>query len=459
MQAHVHELSHTPQLIAEPGWHSENKTVITDWFARQNARLLAVALYGFLAGYACFPGIWYQTVWLAVFALPAMIFMEWEQIVNRLWKDKFMFSTGAFLMWMTLRSRLVGWTGDYAQISDASLGLPGVLLLGLLLMTVWLHASTTNRFAGVGWLFSISAASVALLSVYQFYVAEHHWGERLQNTIVYQGLHPVCTGLGFGFAATWTACLWTASKSWKKRLAGIVVSFVLLLACFLTASRGAVVALVCGHVVLTWCCGWKRAVSACLLLAATAIVYVSLTPLVQHLWIKKSQFQNEPALTQTMPPEVAAPLSDWIQRGDSGRLQIYQAALQSLKTNADQWIGIGQWGTRHQWLDNLPDAPDECLGHLHSAFLSTFVHGGIVGLFLLFIPLAIGVSRAWRLAKDGQFVWIVLITFGCSSLLWDGQSLCSLTSLPLFETLIFWTPLTAAAAIFNHQTQSKSAKV
>ena len=74
---------------------------------------------------------------------------------------------------------------------------------------------------------------------------------------------------------------------------------------------------------------------------------------------------------------------------------------------------------------------------------------------LVLTVIGIGFNRARILAKEGDPVWFALISFGCSGLIFDGQTICSLTSNPKFETLILWFPLAAASAIYYHRKQSE----
>jgi hypothetical protein len=86
------------------------------------------------------------------------------------------------------------------------------------------------------------------------------------------------------------------------------------------------------------------------------------------------------------------------------------------------------------------------MSHLHSAFLATFVHGGIIGAALLLVVLGCGIQRACRMAAAGEAIWIALLAFGCGGLLFDRESLASLATAPRFEGLLFWLPLTVALA-------------
>jgi hypothetical protein len=69
--------------------------------------------------------------------------------------------------------------------------------------------------------------------------------------------------------------------------------------------------------------------------------------------------------------------------------------------------------------------------------------------------LSIGLRRAGQLAKQGHDVWLALLIYGCAGLLFDGQTLTTLNSLPQMETLLFAFPLVAAASIGAREKGAK----
>lgn len=447
----------TPRALASttlsgaPPWFDASTSPLARSIVANAQGLLALALHGFLIGYVCMYNVWVQVCWLLAIGLPTVLLIDWQPILPRLWRDKFMLLSAAFLGWMTWRSRWIGWSGSYEAMQDAALGLVGVVMLALFLVVIWLQGNRAHSYQRAGVLHGYAASIVALISIVTFYclLPDHHWGERLQNVIVHGGLHPVCTGLVFGFAALWMNCLWESSSPWRTKGWQILAVTILLLGCFLTTSRGALIALSCGHVALLIGRGWRRAWASCLLFVVVAGLYVAATPLIGHLWAMQVKARSA-ATAVAMPAEVAQPVRDLIERRDSGRLEIYQAGLSTMTTASERVIGIGQWGTRDRWANLLAPEVDHLLGHLHSAFLATFVHGGAIGLVLMVALVGVGLHRAQALARAGDAVWLALAAYGCGGLLCDGQTLCSLTSLPKFETLILWFPLAAASSIWYH---------
>ena len=457
MPSDQHRASADASFINSPPWFDDSVSRLARAISNNAKSLIALALHGFLIGYVCMYNVWVQVCWLVAIGLPAMLLIDWQPILPRLMRDKFMIFSALFLGWMTWRSRFMEWPGSYDAMKDGAFGLVGVVALVLLLVMIWLHGASGESLSRTGVIHGYVACGVAVISIVTFYclLPDHHWGERLQNVIVHGGLHPVCTGLVFGFAALWMNTLWHDEPTWRTRAWKMVAVTVLLLACFLTTSRGALIALVCGHAGLLIARGWRRSWAPCALSLAVAGLYVAASPLIGHLWEMQVKSRVPDPSTLAMPSEVARPVLDLLHRGDAGRLEIYKAGLSTLGTVQERILGVGQWGTRERWFNQLSPENDLVLGHLHSAFLATFVHGGAIGLILVLTVIGIGFNRARILAKEGDPVWFALISFGCGGLIFDGQTICSLTSNPKFETLILWFPLAAASAIYYHRRQSE----
>jgi hypothetical protein len=88
------------------------------------------------------------------------------------------------------------------------------------------------------------------------------------------------------------------------------------------------------------------------------------------------------------------------------------------------------------------------LGHADA-----LVRGGVFALAGLLGVLIWGLYRAWWLAQQGEEIWIMLVSFGVSGLIFDGDSAFSMLSIPRFETLILWVPLVMASVrymVLNH---------
>ncbi len=284
----------------------------------------------------------------------------------------------------------------------------------------------------------MTSALAALISIVlcYFVLPHHHAGERLTNLLVHGGLNPVCTGLIFGFSALWLAA-WVEKKN-RPATGRITWAAIVLLhfAAFLSGSRGAMLALACGHAVLLTARGWRRGRMAVCIFLLTGTIYFTSGPLLLHAMPGRAAPATAAAATHAFETAV--------KRGDNGRLEIYRAGWHAMD---NPWLGTGQWGAREVWQCELQSKMDiSLMSHLHSASFATSVHGGIIGTTLLLVVLGFGIKRACRLAVQGDATWIALLAFGCSGLLFDGESLTSLATAPRFEGLLFWLPLTVALA-------------
>lgn len=405
---------------------SLRRSMVGPWAAQ-------IAVMGFVAGHSCLPSSWFHHGWLLVAGLVALAATDWTPHLRRWQADAGAWSVAAFLGWMTLRSCMPA-----PALHETLQGLFGTALLVLFCALVWQQAQNKESLHAMGWAMGLASALAALLSLVlsYFVLPGHHTGERLTNLLVHGGLNPVCTGLIFGFAALWLAS-WVEHESalLPRRIAWAAMAL-LHLATFLSGSRGAMLALACGHAALFLARGWRRGTAAACVFVITGVIYFTCVPLLADLtpWRAKSAA----AATATRPLQTA------LQRGDNGRLNIYRAGWHAVD---NLWLGTGQWGTQESWQCELQAQTDiSMMSHLHSAFFATFVHGGIIGAALLLAPLGIGLRRACYIAAQGDATWLALLAFGCGGLLFDGESLGSLTTAPRFEGLLFWLPLSVALA-------------
>ena len=387
---------------------------------------------GFVAGHSFLPTPWLHFGWLLLAGLAALACTDWASCIKHWQTDAGALSVVTFLFWMTLRSCIPA----PAQ-PEIMQGIFGAALLAMFCVLVWQQAQSREALHAMGWVTGITAALAALLSIglSYFVLANHHAGERLTNLLVHGGLNPVCTGLIFGFTALWLAALVEKETAPMPRRILWSAAVLLHLAAFLSGSRGAMLAMACGHAVLLLVRGWRRGAAAAAVFVITGMIYFTSTPLLADL----TPWRAEPVAQAAAPP-----LQTALARGDNGRIDIYRAGWHAMD---NLWLGTGQWGVRESWQCRLEAKTDlRLMSHLHSAFFATFVHGGIIGAVLLLLPLGIGIRRAGRLAVQGDATWIALLAFGCSGLLFDGESLASLTTAPRFEGLLFWLPLTVALA-------------
>ncbi len=440
----------TPQ----PPWRGQGEGAPVRPLALAAQVATAVALPVFLAGYSCMFNNWVHFSWLLLLGIPTLWQADWRRALPRLAQDRLLMLAFVFLGWMTLRSCLVDPRAAHEALEDAGRGLLGLGALVLFTLLAWMQAAQPWQLQRSGALLGYISLAAAIISVVLFYfiLPGHVLGERLTNIFVYGGLNAVCTGLIFGFAALWLNCLRGRLVHPHERLRNICAVGVLLLACFFTASRGAVLALMFGHAALFLGRGWRRGLGPCLLFIAIAGLYVAGAPLVARLSQMQARARSEAVARAATPisPEMALPVQHFIHRWDGGRFEIYKAGLGTLPTLRDRIIGIGQWGTKERWSKLLPRA-DPLMGHLHSAFLATYVHGGVIGASLLLAVLCWGFRRATVLARMGDATWLALLAHGCGGLLFDGETLCSLASQPKFESLILWFPLIVTSSLYQHR--------
>jgi O-antigen ligase len=208
-------------------------------------------------------------------------------------------------------------------------------------------------------------------------------------------------------------------------------SLVLTTAAFCSGSRGAMLSLLAGHVVLLAARGLKHGWKPFLILVASGALFSLSGTLVKR-----------PEATPVAVPAISQPIARAIARPTEGRMGIYEAGWRSLETPLDHLIGIGQWGTKHRWKQHLPHDPWNLSGHLHSAFFATYVHGGLIGAALLLVLITRLAVQAWHRLRGRDATWTVLLVYGMAALVFDGESFGSFLTLPRFETLLFWLPAT-----------------
>jgi len=418
-------------------------------------RILAVYLACYYLAYTQ----WVQFIWLAVALLVTAGKIDWKGMARRAIRDPFIQTACGFLGWMTLRSLLTGSEGRHPWFQEAGPWLAGALGLVAFAAVAWQAASRLRALEAVGAFVGGAALLAAITSIILFYfVLPHHGlGERLSDWFVFGGLNPVCTGLIFGFAVMWVICLKSRCQGDMGVVALTIGQILLLLAVLFTRSRGALLALVAGHAALLVGLGWRQLWREALILIAVCAAFQLSGPLLADLAWRQEQARLPPsqrtqseASPQTSGNEL---MREMVDRADSGRFEIYRAGLDTLPHVKDWLFGVGQWNTDHLWLSRLEMTkfPPE---HLHSAYLATLVHGGLIGLALVLALIFQGLKRAFNLARRGEFTWWVLLIYGCTGLLFDGQTFTRLNSVPLYEPLLVAFPLVVAASSWTRQNRS-----
>jgi hypothetical protein len=278
-------------------------------------------------------------------------------------------------------------------------------------------------------------------------------GARLRNPLVHGGLHPVTTGITIGFAAVAAAATCGSRLTVRARWIMTLVVAVTCLAMMFTLCRGALLAV--GVALLTlppallvsmplraaWKKAWPPMIAAGVVVSAFLLFAGALVPK-----------PNPEAMP--IPVITGNPLREYIARGDSGRARFHRWGLECLDTWDKHLTGAGLWKPELK----LEEHTGGNIDHLHSLFVATYVHGGIIGSAMLLGLIVTGMRRAWALARAGQPQWPVLLTYGLTVLIYDGQSACSLATHARFENFILWFPLIAIAASWrNLQGDRKTA--
>jgi O-Antigen ligase len=401
-----------------------------------------IAVFGFVAGHSCLPNMEFHLGWLLIAALPALACTEWTPHLQRWKADAGALAVISFVLWMLLRSCWqIPFMPEHA-LGEIVRGIAGAILLVVFCALLWLEAQSNSSLHAMGWVMGMTSALAALISIVlcYFVLPDHQAGERLMNLLVHGGLNPVCTGLIFGFAAVWLAALVeNRSKPLSNRTAWAAIAL-LHFAAFLSGSRGAMLAMAGGNAVLLIARGWRRGRMAACVFVLAGLCYFTSAP----LFTRVTQWRAQPVLPTAIPRDITHHFQKAVARGDNSRMDIYRAGWNIMD---NRLMGTGQWGVSGLWQCELQSKTDiSTMGHLHSAFFATLVHGGFIGLSLLLLALGCGIQRAWRLAAGGDATWLALLTFGCAGLLFDGESLASLATAPRYEGLLFWLPLTVALA-------------
>jgi hypothetical protein len=412
-----------------------------------DTRACRIVVGGVLFGTFLFSADWMRVIWLAVMAPAALLCVDLKSAWRSARRDPLRLLALHFLCWMTVRS-LAGYgmvDGDSGMIAAG--WMMGTLLLAVFSVLVWRAAMVAEELDALGYSTGIVAAIAAGVSLVLFYLVlpGHLFGERLMNWFVYGGWNPVSTGLTFGFVAMWLVCLEEREPSPARRRVIIGATLMLLIAVCFTRSRGALLALAAAYGVLTCVRGLRRTRLAWVLLVTAVALYGFSGPVVKQV----AEWQMQARALSSEGVIAVKPMADLVMRGDAGRIDLYQRALQSMTGPERVLFGLGQWGPEEACCRSL----SKLQYHLHSAYFATFIHGGLIGFGLIMAVLIVGARRAISLARGGQDTWLVLLAYGCTGLLFDGQTFASFTSIPQMETLLFAFPLTAAASIWWHQRQ------
>jgi hypothetical protein len=411
-------------------------------------RLATLSAIGFLLGYYAMHNQWFQVGWVGCFTLAWFVAGGFQDFIDGLRLDRWLFTVAALVLLMLARSSVLDSPG--LTMKAMWQGWFGSGLLLLVLMTLWSVARQPRAPTWLGVPLVSVAVLTALGSMIVFYCLDERavFGRSLLNWFIYGGWNSVCTGMTFGFAAMWASLSWQRETRRQERLLWLGATLVLIFATLLTASRGALLALIISHAVWYFILGWRRALKPVLLLLGCALLFQASSPLI--ISQAKKDFSRqlgiaEAEITTSMLVEGGVstnPAARAIERADNGRFAIYSAGVNSMTTWKEWLFGKGLWSDNDSWSCSLWWYPE----HLHSIFMDALVRGGILGLGGLVVIVGWGLCRAWQLVRQGEELWFVLACFGITGLLFDGDSAFSMLTLPRFETLLLWVPLVIASA-------------
>jgi hypothetical protein len=186
---------------------------------------------------------------------------------------------------------------------------------------------------------------------------------------------------------------------------------------------------------------FRRALLAPLaVLALVVMTYQVALPRMEH----RARVAVDPTVSEDA---VINPAAGLVERKDAGRLKLYRLLLDRMQTPWDHALGRGHWAD-DQGTERMPWAQ-----HPHSAYLATYYRGGVVGVFVLVFVLSVGFWRCCQAAcrgpdgSRGQVMWLALASFGAVALLFDGDDLTRIASLPRVEPLLLWFPLAVGVGL------------
>jgi hypothetical protein len=229
-------------------WRLTNTAVLAseaEVSLRQN--LLVMNTAGFLIGYYAAYNQWIQLSWLAILSVAWLWMGGFQDFISGLRKDGWLMSLFCLSLGLLARSSMIESPG--VTLTDLWFGWFSTGSLLLCLLMFWRVGQVPEVVRALGLPLVVAAAVTALGSILMFNVLDSRavFGARLHNWFVYGGWNPVCTGMTFGFASMWAVHGWKSSQSPRHRVFWLLLVVLLILTTLMTMSRGALLAMVAGH--------------------------------------------------------------------------------------------------------------------------------------------------------------------------------------------------------------------
>ena len=376
------------------------------WKAR--AVLLAGALGLWVAGFWVAEDGWHhrRLLWLV---LPFVLFSA-DRIVGVV----------SAVRWLWLVALLLGWQSLSRWWADPPVVPQGGISDSIFVFVLAAALVATGKKKVLGeWIvggLTILGAVVVVYSLVKFYGASTRdlGVHRLRNMLVYEdGLNAVLTGMlcaAGAVAGAWFAL--SVEKKAHQRL-WLVVLATMVFGLMSSQSRGPMLGLMAGLAVICVFHG-KAFIRVGLWIGGAVGLYLLLT-----LWMGGA--------------------TDSVPRGSTGRIAIYQWFLERI-SGLELIVGRG-FGADGS-------IPEHELGwfvhHPHSSYLTQLILGGALGLALLLAVVVWSWRDAWRQAKQGECLWVALLSCGLITLVVDGAEIFTLHSVPRLEWFMVVFPATLA---------------
>lgn len=257
----------------------------------------------------------------------------------------------------------------------------------------------------------IAATSITLVSIVAWLFGRTYHLGQLHSAIHFE--HPNLFAQALGFAALLALGSALRSRTQSLQIVWTTAFALLSFGIFLTRGRTVILAVVATGLISVAAYRGRRAFAVALI-AVIIIFGILLT--------SESKYVN------------------LVERGDAGRIYIWKTLLERMADrpmvgagiNADDNVEFpkGSW--------EFPNGFK--LLHPHSAVIGTLYYGGLVGLGLMILVIALALRAGRRNARvDGEWDPLILLLFGIICLIPDGHRLVSEPHLSSW--LVFWLPI------------------